>query len=95
MGRESNFKRNLLTDLNIWKKNENRKPLILRGARQVGKTTLVKQFSNSFSNTIHLNLERKEDVYFFEAFNDVETIINALFTKYSISFDKKKKRFYL
>ena len=56
MGRESNFKRNLLTDLNIWKKNENRKPLILRGARQVGKTTLVKQFSNSFSNTIHLNL---------------------------------------
>jgi predicted AAA+ superfamily ATPase len=91
MVRESNFKRNLLTDLNIWKKNENRKPLILRGARQVGKTTLVKQFSNSFSNTIHLNLERKEDVYFFETFNDVETIINALFTKYSISFDKKKE----
>ena len=36
------FKRTVLSKLQGWAKSEYRKPLILRGARQVGKTTVVK-----------------------------------------------------
>ena len=45
--------RTALQDLIKWKKSKNRKPLILRGARQVGKTTLVNQFSAEYSQYIH------------------------------------------
>ncbi|MEO1013188.1 MAG: AAA family ATPase [Bacteroidota bacterium] len=43
-----NFKRHVLKNLEAWKASNNRKPLILRGARQVGKTTLVTEFVRSF-----------------------------------------------
>jgi predicted AAA+ superfamily ATPase len=43
-----------------WKKSTTRKPLIIRGARQVGKTYLVRQFgSEAFENLVELNFERK------------------------------------
>jgi predicted AAA+ superfamily ATPase len=35
------FKRQLLLELENWRQNRPRKPLVIRGARQVGKTTLV------------------------------------------------------
>jgi len=38
------FKRTIEKNLKAWKKGSKRKPLIIRGARQVGKTTLVKKF---------------------------------------------------
>ena len=41
------FKREIIKELNKWKVRKNRKPLLLRGARQVGKSTLVKDFSKS------------------------------------------------
>ena len=46
------FTRNALYDLKKWKESRNRKPLVIRGARQVGKTTLVKLFSVQFSSFI-------------------------------------------
>lgn len=43
-----------------WKGSKGRKPLILRGARQVGKTTLLKMFAESeYENTLYLNFEDK------------------------------------
>lgn len=43
----------------IWKDKDNRKPLIIRGARQVGKTYSIKQFGKEyFNNFIHLDFER-------------------------------------
>ena len=39
------YKREKINDLLKWKLSEYRKPLVLRGARQVGKTTLVNQFA--------------------------------------------------
>ena len=36
--------RNKIEELKKWKKSKNRKPLIIRGARQVGKTWLMKEF---------------------------------------------------
>ena len=59
------FKRNILQTLENWKNSENRKPLVLRGARQVGKTTVIKEFGKTFDTFISLNLEKGEDNAFF------------------------------
>jgi predicted AAA+ superfamily ATPase len=44
--------------LEKWAAKKNRKPLILRGSRQVGKTTLVESFSKRFDNYLYLNFEK-------------------------------------
>lgn len=55
------MKRSLYNQLKIWKNDNRRKPLLLQGARQVGKTYLINAFGkNSYSNYIYLNFE--EDV---------------------------------
>ena len=56
-----NIQRRALDYLREWKNKVNRKPLILRGARQVGKTTLVKEFSKEYDVFLHLNLENEDD----------------------------------
>lgn len=52
-----------------WKSQENRKPIILRGARQVGKTFTINEFSKQFKNFISLNLERPRERELFTRFN--------------------------
>lgn len=55
------MKRNIYNDLLKWKNNSNRKPLILEGARQVGKTWIVKEFGrNEFQQVAYLNFESGE-----------------------------------
>ena len=50
--------RSILTALELWKQGASRKPLLLMGARQVGKTTVLKAFGKSaYENTIYLNFE--------------------------------------
>ena len=53
-----NFQRKLLTHLNTWRNEERRKPLIIRGARQVGKTSLIKNWATGrFPSVCSINLE--------------------------------------
>ncbi len=80
-----NFKRHILQNLQEWKTDKNRKPLVLRGARQVGKTTLVEQFSKTYKYSISLNLEKPEHHRYFEEFEDVKIIIDSLFLSNNIS----------
>jgi hypothetical protein len=79
--------RKTLVDLERWRNSGNHKPLILRGARQVGKTTLVNQFSTQFKQYIYLNLERPEDVLYFNTLNSVGEIVESLFLKYELKPD--------
>ncbi len=79
------FKRHIEPQLDSWKKNTARKPLIIRGARQVGKTTLVKNFAKNYEKQIFLNLEKKEDIQYFERYNNVQDIKEALFLSHNIS----------
>ena len=44
------MKRKIMSDLIEWKNSKNRKPLILKGARQVGKTYILKEFGNKYYN---------------------------------------------
>jgi len=80
-----NFKRHIYPYLEKWKNTPNRKPLVIRGARQVGKTTLVKDFSKTYKQCILLNLEKPGDIRFFEDYDEVKTIKDALFLEYNIS----------
>jgi predicted AAA+ superfamily ATPase len=73
------FKRNLLVELEKWRQNIPRKPLVIRGARQVGKTTLVNQFAAQYEQYIYLNLELSEDKDPFKNFTSIENLINTLF----------------
>jgi len=82
------FKRSLQENLLQWKNSKKRKPLIIRGARQVGKTTLVKEFAKSYSNTILLNLEKPKHRQYFDDFDDVHALVEALFLGHSISSDQ-------
>ncbi len=57
------MKRELYTNLLEWKKGPNRKPLLLQGARQVGKTYLITTFGkNEYSDFIHLNFEQDPEL---------------------------------
>ena len=57
------MERKAMNDLIKWKNNKKRKPLLLYGARQVGKTYLVKRFGEEyFENMIYVNFETNEIV---------------------------------
>ncbi|MBP5452602.1 MAG: AAA family ATPase [Treponema sp.] len=59
------FQRNICKGLEEWKNSGEHKPLVIRGARQVGKTTVIKDFGKSFDTFIQLNLEKSGDRTFF------------------------------
>ena len=83
------FKRQLLLELENWRQSEPRKPLVIRGARQVGKTTLVNQFATQYEQYIYLNLELSEDKEPFENFTSIEHLINTVFFLKSKTLAKK------
>jgi len=57
------MKRKILESLVEWKISEERKPLILNGARQVGKTYILEEFGKEhFENVIYLNMEIEGDI---------------------------------
>ena len=69
-----------MKDLEIWKNRKNRKPLIMKGARQVGKTWLMKEFGRRFFRQVAYvnfdNNERMREV--FQGDYNIERIIMAI-----------------
>lgn len=74
------MEREILTYLCKWKDSKRRKPLILRGARQVGKTWVLQEFGKRyFEDTIYINFERQEEFkQFFQTTKDVKRILQNL-----------------
>jgi predicted AAA+ superfamily ATPase len=73
------FYRNAVADLRRWAEKETRKPLVLRGARQVGKTTLVDEFAKEFDVYLKLNLEKANDRDLFEQNLDIHDLLTAIY----------------
>ena len=71
--------RNIINDLHEWRQRKNRKPLVLRGARQVGKTTLVDEFGRNFAIYLKLNLEEPEHLYLFETYQNMDTLLTGIY----------------
>ncbi|CCK80723.1 MULTISPECIES: ATP-binding protein [Desulfobacula] len=73
------FNRDILNNLSSWKDKKDRKPLVLRGARQVGKTTAINLFSEQFNQYLYLNLEIKTERDIFEQNRSIEELVQAIF----------------
>ena len=73
------FNRDIIQELSRWAKRSNRKPLVLRGARQVGKTTAVKMFSKKFDQYIYFNLEKSEEREIFNREYPFKDLLTTLF----------------
>ena len=69
-----------IEELKKWKARENRKPLIIRGARQVGKTWLMKEFgASSYEQTVYINFDSNTQMQrLFDGDLDVQRIIIGL-----------------
>lgn len=81
------MKRFIEAELKGWKNASYRKPLLLRGARQVGKTYVVQQFGKQFFSFVEINCESQPDVrLIFEKDLDAQRIMRdlSLFTKKQI-----------
>lgn len=74
------MKREAIKELYEWKGRKDRKPLILRGARQVGKTWLMKEFAaDAYSKYAYINFEDNEIIkQIFQKDFDIERILLAL-----------------
>ena len=74
------LERLILKDLIAWKNSPYRKPLILKGVRQVGKTWILKEFGNRcYENTAYFNFDENEEYkQFFETSKDVNRILQNL-----------------
>lgn len=75
------FKRNILSQLLEWKESKFRKPLILRGARQVGKTTAVKQLAEHYANYIYMNMELEENRRIISSSTPLDDLIDLLYAR--------------
>ncbi len=82
------FDRNILKELNIWKNSNNRKPLILRGARQVGKTVAVNIFARNYDNYAYLDLQKKEDLNIFHQNLSIDDLIQMIALKKNINLNE-------
>lgn len=74
------MKRNAIRELIHWKNDEERKPMVLKGARQVGKTWLMKEFGkNCYEDFVYLNFDEEEELSsIFEANKDPRRIVELL-----------------
>ena len=79
-----NLERKVFSKLLAWKKRADRKPLILRGARQVGKSTLARELGKIYPQYIEVNLEKSENLALFES-TKLKDIIDILFLQNNFS----------
>jgi len=78
------MKRKLLESLKLWKSQSNRKPLVLWGARQVGKTWLMKEFGREcFASVLYISFyNNTKTAAIFESDYDINRIITMLEIQY-------------
>ena len=73
------MKRKQISYLKAWKNRSNRRPLIIRGARQVGKTYLVREFANEeFDNLLELNFDQEPEKAKIFNNSDIAEIVKLL-----------------
>ena len=85
------FNRTIIDELKKWKNKPDRKPLVLRGARQVGKTTAIKLFAKEFDEFLYLNLEKAEERNIFEGEHPFDELLNRLFFHFGVEKDTNAK----
>ncbi len=82
------FQRKIVSELEDWRNSKWRKPLIIRGARQVGKTTAIHAFGKQFKQYIYLNLENPKDAGLFKKEYDIHDLVTRIFLEKKMSLQK-------
>ena len=71
--------RNIDDELLKWKESPRRKPLLVRGARQVGKSWAIRHLGETFKHYLEVNLEKERDLCrLFEEISDVRELSQRL-----------------
>lgn len=79
------LRRNIDYELLLWSINTSRKPLLIRGARQVGKSTAIRALSANFEHYLEINFEEQKQVHrLFEGNLSPETLCENLSVLYNI-----------
>ena len=82
------IERKILQSLSDWKVKSDRKPLILRGARQIGKTWAMKTFGErNFTHTAYFNFDKNDELQqVFEGTKEIDRVLGqlAVFTQHPI-----------
>ena len=83
------MKRHAINRLQEWKEDPNRLPLIIRGARQVGKTWLMQEFGRTaFERCAYINFDRNERMQnLFSGDFDVDRILRGLAIESGVEID--------
>ncbi|MBP3610263.1 MAG: ATP-binding protein [Lachnospiraceae bacterium] len=84
--------RKLIEELKVWKSSKNRKPMIIRGARQVGKTWIMKEFGRTcYEKCLYVSMDENEimEGVFRDAF-DIDRIMLALEVEAGFKIDPEK-----
>jgi len=77
------FSRNIDSDLLAWSKDSDRKALLLRGARQIGKSSAVRNLAKNFKYFVEVNFEENKDLHtFFEQSLSPQEICERLSASY-------------
>ena len=72
--------------LKTWKSKSNRKPIVIRGARQVGKTYLVRMFAGEyFDQIVEINFERDPETASLFSAKDPQKILQLLELQYNVT----------
>ncbi|MEY3901577.1 MAG: hypothetical protein RL189_883 [Pseudomonadota bacterium] len=81
-----------LDQIEAWKRHPRRKPLLLRGARQVGKTWLVREHAKSYAQFIEVNLEERPHLIraFVQNYGNPEALIRILEVEFNQKIDLKE-----
>ena len=73
------MERSIYSSLKKWKESSTRKPLILQGARQVGKTYILKEFgAREYSEVVYINCDDNNDMQNMFVDYDVDRIIRSM-----------------
>lgn len=86
------MKRFLMNDLKKWQQRKHRKPLILKGARQVGKTWLMKQFGKTcFEHVAYINFDSNRQIaHIFDSGYQMDRILLALNAETGVPIEPEK-----
>ena len=88
--------RNIDSELTAWKEDSMRKPLLLRGARQVGKSSAVKNFGKQFRYFAEVNFERNKAIKtFFQGDIDVRLIAKKISSYINVPIEAGKTLLFL
>lgn len=90
------IQRNIDAQLLSWKEDVMRKPLLIRGARQVGKSSAIRHFGKEFKYFAEVNFERHKAVKsFFQGDVDVHLIVQKIASYINVPIEEGKTLLFL